>query len=87
MTNLQKIRQDIIDHPSNDWAKKRHYQPIYTASPTATIAIIGQAPGLKAQTSGIPWDDESGNKLVEWLGIDIETLRDDSKIALLPMDF
>ena len=49
--------------------------------------IIGQAPGLKVQQSGIPWDDASGKNLRDWLGIDNHTFYDENEIALLPMGF
>lgn len=85
--SLSNIYNEIYEHPANSWAIKLDYKPLYTASPTVKIVIIGQAPGIKAQVSGIPWDDKSGEKLVEWLGVDFKTFRDQSKISLLPMDF
>jgi uracil-DNA glycosylase len=49
------------------------------------ILIIGQAPGAKVHRSGIPWSDESGNRLREWMGMDTTTFYDLSKVALVPM--
>lgn len=86
MAKLDLIRQQIIDHPANLWAKKQGYKPIYTASNKAKIAIIGQAPGRKAQESGIPWNDISGDNLRRWLNISKDIFYSD-KIALIPMDF
>jgi uracil-DNA glycosylase len=37
--------------------------------------------------TGIPWNDPSGNRLREWLGIDRETFYDESRIAIVPMGF
>lgn len=85
--SLDKIKLEIHSHQSNNWAHKIGYEPIYTASKTAKILIVGQAPGKKAQESGIPWNDVSGDTLREWLGINKVLFYDDSKIALLPMDF
>jgi uracil-DNA glycosylase len=62
-------------------------RPIMQAGPEAKIIIIGQAPGLKVQQSGKPWDDASGKKLREWLGVDDETFYNPKKIALVPMGF
>lgn len=62
-------------------------RPIIQASHKAKIVIIGQAPGLKVQKSGITWDDASGKNLREWLNIDDQTFYDSSKIALIPMGF
>jgi uracil-DNA glycosylase len=38
---------------------------VLPASKGAQIIIIGQAPGTKAQGSGIEWKDASGDKLRE----------------------
>lgn len=62
-------------------------RPIVSASKTAKIVIIGQAPGMKVQQSGIPWDDASGKELRRWLDIDTQTFYDESKIAIVPMGF
>jgi uracil-DNA glycosylase len=61
--------------------------PVLQAGPGAKIIIIGQAPGLKVQQSGKPWDDASGKKLREWLGTDEKIFYDPQKIALVPMGF
>ena len=62
-------------------------RPIIQASDRSKILVIGQAPGLKVQKSGIPWDDASGNNLREWLGVDKQTFYDDRIFALVPMGF
>ncbi len=49
--------------------------------------MIRQAPGLKVQTSGIPWDDQSGKRLRDWLGIDEAIFYDPKRVALVPMGF
>ena len=84
---LANIRREIKDHPSNAWAKKLDYRPVYQASKTAKIVIIGQASGIKAQESKTPWNDVSGDKLREWLDLTKEEFYDATKIALIPMDF
>lgn len=84
---LGAIRQEIIRNPANAWAKKLGYEPVYTASKTAKIVIVGQAPGRKAQQSHKPWNDISGDNLRRWLDLPKETFYDESKIALVPMDF
>lgn len=84
---LAGIRARIIDDPANASAKKAGWAPLYTAAPSSRIAIIGQAPGRRAQESGIPWNDPSGIKLREWLGVTDEEFYDPARIALLPMDF
>lgn len=86
-SNLDRIRAEIIAHESNAWARDLGYEPLYTAAAGARIAIVGQAPGRKAQASGVPWDDASGVKLRSWLGVDDTQFYDPDLIALIPMDF
>lgn len=62
-------------------------RPIVFAQTSSPVLIIGQAPGSKVHTSGIPWDDVSGNNLRDWLGIDKTIFYDTSKIAIAPMGF
>lgn len=62
-------------------------RPLLAVSRTARLVIIGQAPGRAAHESGIPWNDKSGERLREWLGITPEVFYDDSRVALLPMGF
>jgi uracil-DNA glycosylase len=84
---IDEIRRAIAADPANaDWAE-RGEGPLFVADPAARIAIIGQAPGQKAQASGIPWDDASGAKLMLWLGVSEDQFRDPALFAILPMDF
>lgn len=62
-------------------------RPVVTASPQSRIAIIGQAPGRRVHASGIPWDDASGKRLRDWLGVDTNSFYDTSKFAIIPMGF
>lgn len=86
-SDLERIRFEIIADPDSAWAVAANYQPVYVADAAARILIVGQAPGRKAQESGIPWNDASGARLIDWLGVVEATFRDASKFALLPMDF
>jgi uracil-DNA glycosylase len=51
------------------------------------LLIIGQAPGTKVHASGVPWDDDSGDRLRGWLGLDKATFYDETQVALVPMGF
>ncbi len=62
-------------------------KPILQADTGARILIAGQAPGKRTHESGIPFDDPSGDRLRQWLGVDRDTFYDASKIAVLPMGF
>ena len=62
-------------------------RPVLQAAASSRILIAGQAPGRKVHESGIPFDDASGDRLRDWMGISRETFYDASKIAILPMGF
>ncbi len=57
------------------------------AHPDAHLLIVSQAPGRKVHDSGIPFNDKSGDKLRDWLGIDKETFYDAHRVAIVPMGF
>ena len=61
--------------------------PILQVHGSAKILIAGQAPGSKVHQTGIPFDDPSGDRLREWMGIDKSTFYDATRIAILPMGF
>ncbi|PJJ65621.1 uracil-DNA glycosylase family protein [Compostimonas suwonensis] len=87
MSELDEIYTAIVDDPQNAWAKEAGYRPLYAAAESARVAVIGQAPGRKAQESGIPWNDASGVTLRSWLGVTDEQFYDPGLFAILPMDF
>ncbi|MFZ6647722.1 uracil-DNA glycosylase family protein [Undibacterium sp. TJN25] len=62
-------------------------RPIVQFASTARILIIGQAPGARVHASGIPWDDQSGDRLREWTGLSKPDFYDAGKVALMPMGF
>lgn len=62
-------------------------RPILRLSRHARIVIASQAPGIRAHASGIPFDDPSGARLREWLGIGPDIFYDGDRIAIVPMGF
>ena len=62
-------------------------RPVVQLDPAARILIVGQAPGSKVHRTGLPFDDPSGDRLREWLGVARATFYDASKIALMPSGF
>lgn len=62
-------------------------RPVVRAHPDSRIVVIGQAPGHIVHSTGIPWDDRSGNNLRQWMGVEKETFYDEKKLALVPMGF
>lgn len=62
-------------------------RPVLQASATSRLLLVSQAPGRKVHASGVPFDDASGDRLRDWLGIDKQTFYDASRIAIVPMGF
>jgi uracil-DNA glycosylase len=62
-------------------------RPVLQAHASARLRIIGQAPGRKVHETGIPWNDPSGDRLRNWLGLTPEQFYDPRKVAILPMGF
>jgi uracil-DNA glycosylase len=62
-------------------------RPIAVLSTIARILIAGQAPGLRVHETGIPFNDASGNRLRDWLGVTRDQFYDPANFAILPMGF
>jgi uracil-DNA glycosylase len=62
-------------------------RPVLQVHSQARILIAGQAPGRKVHESGVPFDDASGDRLRDWLGVSRETFYDPKQFAILPMGF
>jgi len=60
-------------------------RPVLQLHPQARILIASQAPGRKVHESGIPFNDASGNRLREWMGITREVFYDPKQVAIVPM--
>jgi uracil-DNA glycosylase len=60
-------------------------RPVIRAAASARILVIGQAPGTKVHRTGIPFNDPSGDRLRDWMGIGRETFYDERRIAIMPM--
>lgn len=84
---FEQLRQEIVEHESNRVYREQGLAPLFLASSCSKIVIIGQAPGIRAQASGVVWDDASGLRLMSWLGVREEQFRDTSIFAHMPMDF
>jgi uracil-DNA glycosylase len=62
-------------------------RPVLQMHPKARVLIAGQAPGKKVHESGVPFDDASGKRLREWLGVSRDVFYDPKQVAILPMGF
>ncbi|MGK7654316.1 uracil-DNA glycosylase family protein [Roseovarius sp. B08] len=62
-------------------------RPVVWFRPGARILIAGQAPGIRVHQSGKPFDDPSGDRLRDWLGMTAEEFYDKRRVAVIPMAF
>ncbi len=62
-------------------------RPILQVHREAVILITGQAPGRRVHISGIPFQDPSGVRLRDWMGVSEEVFFDPRRVAILPMGF
>lgn len=85
--DLNQIFQMIKEDPMNESYTKEGYDPLYILSKKSKILIVGQAPGIKAQMSGLTWNDLSGDRLRHWLGVTKEEFYNKEMFAMMPMDF
>lgn len=87
MTVFEKVKREIMADPINEPYTRKGIPPLFKASEDARIAIVGQAPGRKAEKTRLFWNDLSGDRLREWMGISREEFYETDRIAHLPMDF
>jgi uracil-DNA glycosylase len=62
-------------------------RPVLRVSTSARLLVASQAPGNRVNLTGVPFNDPSGDRLRDWMGIDRETFYDVSRIAIVPMGF
>ena len=62
-------------------------RPVVQMHSSARILIAGQAPGRRVHETGLPFNDPSGDRLRDWLGMSRDVFYDDRKVALVPMGF
>src|SRR6056297_1318076 len=62
-------------------------RPVVWFKPGARLLIAGQAPGMRVHKSGKPFDDPSGDRLRDWLGLSEAEFYDTDRVAIVPMAF
>ena len=62
-------------------------RPVVQANSKAKILIAGQAPGRRVHASGIPFDDPSGDRLRDWMGVTPKQFYNSELFAIVPMGF
>lgn len=77
------------DQPAKGFADRLPHEPrpVAVLSSTARILIAGQAPGLRVHETGLPFNDASGNRLRDWMGVSREEFYNPALLAIAPMGF
>jgi len=79
--------RNCVDEPGRRGPLPHAPRPIIRGNAKARICIAGQAPGTPVHASGVPFDDPSGDRLRDWMGIHRDVFYDESRIAIVPMGF
>lgn len=85
--NLENVLQQVRDCQICSAHLPSPPQPTLFVRPQTKILIVGQAPGLKAHNSGLSWNDPSGDRLRDWMGIDRLVFYEDLRISCMSMGF
>ncbi len=80
---LKDIRACRICEPHLQFGAR----PVIHAGPEARICIIAQAPGIRVHETGMSFNDPSGDRLREWMGIGRDVFYDETKVAIIGMGF
>jgi uracil-DNA glycosylase len=62
-------------------------KPVLRGRPSARLLIISQAPGALVHETGLSFDDRSGDRLRQWLGLDRDAFYDEARVAIMPIGF
>jgi uracil-DNA glycosylase len=60
-------------------------RPVLRGTEASRLLIVSQAPGTKVHMTGLSFNDRSGDRLRDWLGIDRGTFYDETRVAIMPM--
>ncbi len=86
-TGLDQLLDDVRSCRICEASLPHGCRPVVRASKSARILVVGQAPGRRVHESGVPFDDPSGDRLRQWMGIDKPTFYNQQKINIIPMGF
>lgn len=70
-----------------EYYQKKNKRAVFQLGTESLFIIISQAPGKKVDQTGIPWNDVSGRKLREWLGVSEEQFYNKDIFSIMPVDF
>ena len=80
---MQRIQQCRLCEPHLPCGAR----PVLQFSSQSRILIAGQAPGRKVHETGLPFNDASGVRLREWLGVTASQFYNPEMFAIVPMGF
>jgi len=62
-------------------------RPVFHLDARVRLLLISQAPGTKVHETGLPFNDRSGDRLREWLGVDREAFYGNKRFGIMAMGF
>lgn len=86
-TELDELLREVRACRLCETALPHGIRPVLQVGAGARILIAGQAPGRRVHETGVPFDDPSGDRLRDWMGVTRDVFYDAEKIAILPMGF
>ena len=85
--NLKSYLEEIRACRLCEHEMRRPPNPVLQVSGGARILVAGQAPGNLADVTGTPFNDPSGVRLRDWMGVTEAEFYDSSRVAIVPMGF
>jgi len=85
--NLKSYLEQIRACRLCEHEMRRAPNPVLQVSGSARILVAGQAPGNLADVTGTPFNDPSGVRLRDWMGVTEAEFYDSSRVAIVPMGF
>lgn len=62
-------------------------RPVLRGRATARLLVLSQAPGTRVHETGLSFNDKSGDRLRQWMGIERDAFYDERRVAIMPMGF
>jgi len=62
-------------------------RPVLRGHATARLLVMSQAPGTRVHETGLSFNDRSGDRLRQWMGIERAAFYDEARVAVMPMGF
>jgi uracil-DNA glycosylase len=84
---LDALLSDIADCRACAGELPHAPRPVVRVFSQTRLLICGQAPGRRVHESGLPFNDRSGDRLRDWLGVDREAFYGDPRIGVAAMAF